>query len=95
MTGETTEYSTISYNQMITVYNLKPFTLYLVKVAAYTVAIGPYSPALEIQTKQDGKLSMTFVYCLCCMPVMLKTIYYKPYQVRHLIFEQVGRNLSF
>jgi len=44
-----------STNERATVSNLKPFTVYTVQVAAYTVLWGPYSDALTIQTDSDGK----------------------------------------
>lgn len=46
---------------------LTPFTMYSIKVAAFTVGIGPYSEPINVTTLQDGKLyTMHHMYTLCC-----------------------------
>ena len=44
-----------SLGSSTTITGLKPFTLYNCKVAAFTVSLGPYSPAVNVTTQQDGK----------------------------------------
>ena len=44
-----------SEEQIAFVSNLNPFTYYHVQVAAYTVALGPFSPVQVVQTLPDGK----------------------------------------
>ena len=38
---------------------LHPYYIYTVRVAAYTVAIGPYSESLQFITHEDGKTQTT------------------------------------
>ena len=46
---------------------LTPFNTYSIKVAAFTVGIGPYSEPINVTTLQDGKLYMMHhMYTLCC-----------------------------
>ena len=53
-TGASTNISEFSNDRAITFSNLKPFTSYHIKVAAYTVAIGPFSPILVVLTLAAG-----------------------------------------
>lgn len=47
-----------STNTSAEITNLKPYTTYMVKIAAATIAgIGPYSAALSFQTLEDGGFS--------------------------------------
>ena len=48
----------ITYSQATTtlVHNLHPFTNYTCSVSAETVAPGPFSPAVIVQTLEDGKV---------------------------------------
>ena len=48
----------IRYSQATTtlVHNLHPFTNYTCSVSAETVAPGPFSPAVLVQTPEDGKI---------------------------------------
>ena len=50
----------ITYSQTNTtlVHNLHPFTNYTCSVSAETVAPGPFSPAVLVQTPEDGKIFM-------------------------------------
>ena len=41
---------------------LRPFTTYRCKVAAYTVALGPYTAEYEITTPQARKLSCVYLH---------------------------------
>ena len=43
-----------SISQIAIVSNLKPSTSYRVQVAAYTLALGPFSPVVEIDTLPNG-----------------------------------------
>ena len=49
----------IIYSQTTTtlVHNLRPFTNYTCSVSAETVAQGPFSPPVLVQTPEDGKIS--------------------------------------
>ena len=51
-TGEVHVMETIATS--ITIYSLKPFSVYLCRVAAVTVATGPFSIDLNITTLQDS-----------------------------------------
>lgn len=53
-TGTTLQVSSNYENQTVTVSNLKPYTFYHVKVAAYTVGLGPFSSVVELRTLPDG-----------------------------------------
>lgn len=53
-TGITVQVTSNNNNRMAIVSDLNPFTSYRVKVAAYTVALGPFSPVLEIVTLPAG-----------------------------------------
>ena len=44
-----------SLSESITFSNLKPYTTYKCKVAAYTTALGPFSSEIENRTDEDGK----------------------------------------
>ena len=57
-TGTVRQVSSTSHRAMVS--GLKAFTSYRVQVAAYTVALGPYSTAEVVQTLQDSKLA--FIY---------------------------------
>jgi len=48
----------ITYSQANTIHvrNLHPFTTYTCSVSAETVAPGPFSPAVLVQTPEDGKI---------------------------------------
>ena len=70
-TGEVLSFSTQSTSH--TVSGLRPYTSYNCKVAAITVATGPFSPDINITTLQDGVFDlvtreanniMHFVFCL-------------------------------
>ena len=47
--------SILSFNTVVTLGNLHPFYNYTITVAAYTVATGPSSTPLHIQTLEDGE----------------------------------------
>ena len=51
--GELESY--IALGTSINITNLHPYTNYSCRVAAITVAIGPFSPSVNITTDQDGK----------------------------------------
>ena len=44
-----------SLTESITFSNLKPYTTYRCKVAAYTTALGPFSSEVQNRTHEDGK----------------------------------------
>ena len=44
----------ISRSSRVTIARLKPFTNYSIRVSAFTVGFGPYSPTIQLQTLQDG-----------------------------------------
>ena len=50
----------ITYSQAtsLVVQNLHPFTTYTCSVSAETVAPGPFSPPVVVQTPEDGKLML-------------------------------------
>ena len=58
-TGQNT--TVTSFNTVITLGNLHPFYNYTITVAAYTIATGPFSTQLHIQTLEDGKLK---IFCI-------------------------------
>ncbi len=45
-----------AYGEDITIFSLHPYYKYKVSVAAVTVAIGPFSNGVVIQTLEDGEL---------------------------------------
>ena len=47
-----------SLTESITFSNLKPYTTYKCKVAAYTTALGPFSSEIENRTDEDGKYAL-------------------------------------
>ncbi len=51
-----------SGSESATLFGLEPFTTYTIRVAAYTVAIGPFSSALRVTTLEDGVLLKCEVY---------------------------------
>ena len=53
----------IIYSQTTTilVQNLHPFTNYTCSVSAETVAPGPFSPAVMVQTLEDGKVFYSII----------------------------------
>ena len=59
------ETTLVSFGTSVNATGLKPFTSYSCKVAAFTVAYGPYSGSVNVTTQQDGKDKATFLsYCL-------------------------------
>ena len=56
-TGELESY--IALGTSINITNLHPYTNYSCRVAAITVATGPFSPSVNITTDQDGKIIIT------------------------------------
>ncbi len=61
-TGEVAQYYSSGSSEAIVIYNLDPYTSYGASIAAYTIALGPYSPSLEIVTLPDGKHT-TYINC--------------------------------
>ena len=62
-TGDVFNYTT-SLTQLNLLY-LHPYYIYKIKIAALTIASGPFSTPLVIQTLPDGKLTIAFIsYCL-------------------------------
>ena len=59
-TGEV--FSHFTSTQSIVVSSLRPYTVYLYRVAAVTVETGPYSQTLAVPTDIAGKY-MTFTQC--------------------------------
>ena len=55
----------IAYSQTTStlVQNLHPFTTYFCSVSAETVAPGPFSPPIVIQTPEDGGYEM-YITCI-------------------------------
>ena len=53
---------TSTSNQFITIPGLRPFTNYSVMVAAFTIAMGPFSEQTIVQTDSASE----FVYVGCC-----------------------------
>ena len=47
-----------SLTESITFSNLKPYTTYKCKVAAYTTALGPFSSEIVNRTDEDGKYAL-------------------------------------
>ena len=52
-----TNFTVVSYNTSINIYSLHPFYNYELTVAAFTIAVGPQSQTISVQTAQDGKLT--------------------------------------
>ena len=52
------ELITYSQTTSLVVQNLHPFTTYTCSVSAETVAPGPFSPPVVVQTPEDGKLML-------------------------------------
>ena len=50
-----TEHQTFGNSATIVIRNLNPYTLYHVRIAAHTIARGPYSANIEIQTNTASK----------------------------------------
>ena len=53
----------------LTISMLTPFTLYSVRVAAFTIGTGPYSRPINITTAEDSKLNITLMILLLLFPV--------------------------
>ena len=61
VSGVTTEIQ--ASGSLVTVSSLRPYTNYTVEVAAYTVALGPFStPPTPVRADQDGMKSMEIIY---------------------------------
>ena len=58
-TGHTFTFHPISPN--ISVRALHPYYIYQCRVAAYTVALGPFTSNLQIVTGEDGKQNLYFI----------------------------------
>lgn len=54
-TNQVRRISTVSDREMIIISNLEPFTNYSIRVAAYTVSLGPFSADLDVITMEDGE----------------------------------------
>ena len=63
-TGETVVHS--SYNTSLTVYGLEPYTPYQVSVSAFTISAGPYTEILDVETEEDGKLTLAKLATCAC-----------------------------
>lgn len=50
---------TVSSANSLTVSTLKPYTTYVCSIVAETIAAGPSSQILQVQTQEDGKQSST------------------------------------
>lgn len=61
-TGDTFNYSTSMTSYMF--YSLHPYYNYEIEVAAVTIASGPFSTPLIVQTLPDGMLSNSLQYIL-------------------------------
>ena len=51
-----TNFTLVSYNTSTTIYSLHPYYNYQVSVSAFTIATGPSSQHITVQTAQSGKL---------------------------------------
>lgn len=61
-TETNTNFTVISYNTSINIYSLHPFYNYKLTVAAYTIAVGPQSQIISVQTAQDGKSDLCVIF---------------------------------
>lgn len=43
-----------SFEEFVTVFNLHPFYTYTFTIAAVTIDVGPYSPAVAFQMPEEG-----------------------------------------
>ena len=68
LTGKSVHLTTKSNHYLFE--SLRPFSNYSLKVAAFTVDVGPYSDLLTVTTLEDCELRK----CICC----LRIIYYIP-----------------
>ena len=63
-TGQNTTVTSFNTVNIVTLGNLHPFYNYTITVAAYTIAIGPSSTPLHIQTLEDGEYKRFFCKAL-------------------------------
>lgn len=59
-TEETTVYRTTDNTAHWSVAFLLPYSVYLVRVAAVTIGIGPFSEAVEVRMFEDGKKNLSY-----------------------------------
>lgn len=69
--SNTVEFSSESSSLFYTISGLNPWTFYSVKVAAFTVALGPYSNVLQLQTQQSSKCAFIGRYLTFALAIII------------------------
>ena len=58
---EASKYMTAASVLFYTVHGLHPYSNYSISVAAYTIASGPNSTAVQLQTQQEGEIHISLL----------------------------------